>query len=166
MAPVTCPSCGERGNVPNQLIGKRIKCQKCGKSFVAGATTATAPAPDDAAKPTGGTIDVDGLDPSTWAATAVAVEAQAHEQSHEHREPSPAFTASPQGPEPADGPVRQYKVLTQKDRWFEGKFELARLEEALNHYARQGWVVRAMATPHVTGFSGGPREEIVILLER
>ena len=25
---------------------------------------------------------------------------------------------------------------------------------------------RAMATPHVTGFSGGPREELVILLER
>ena len=57
-------------------------------------------------------------------------------------------------------------MLTQKDRWFEGKFELAKLEEALNHYARQGWSVRAMATPLVTGFSGGPREEIVVLLER
>ena len=57
-------------------------------------------------------------------------------------------------------------MLTQKDRFFEGKFELSRLETALNHYAAQGWVVRAMATPLVTGFSGGPREEIVVLLER
>ncbi len=71
-----------------------------------------------------------------------------------------------EAPEPAETPRRHYKVLTQKDRYFEGKFDLARLEEALNHYAGEGWVVRAMATPHVTGFSGGPREEIVVLLER
>ena len=75
----------------------------------------------------------------------------------------------PESPDPAPepaGPTRQYKVLTQKDKWFDGKFDLSRLEAALNHYAGQGWTVRAMATPHVVGFSGGPREEIVVLMER
>ncbi len=76
------------------------------------------------------------------------------------------FTASPPSPAPAEVPHHQYKVLTQRDRFFEGKFDLGRLEEALNHYASQGWMVRAMSTPHVIGFSGGPREEIVVLLER
>ena len=67
---------------------------------------------------------------------------------------------------PPGGPTREYKVLTQKDRWFDGKFDLSRLEAALNHYAGLGWTVRAMSTPHVMGFSGGPREEIVVLMER
>jgi Domain of unknown function (DUF4177) len=168
MSPVRCPSCGEKGNLSDQLIGKKLRCHKCGASFVAGGTPAPSPVPlavGAPAAPAGDTIEVDGLDASTWASTAVAVETHAPEPEH-HHEPAPAITHSPQGLEPSDGAGRQYKVLTQKDRWFEGKFELAKLEEALNHYARQGWVVRAMATPHVTGFSGGPREEIVILMER
>jgi hypothetical protein len=154
MTPVACPSCGEKGSLPDHLIGKKIRCQKCGKSFSAGATSVepAKPAPAD------GTIDVDGLDPSTW--TATAAEAPAHP------EPLPAFVASPPSGEIPVGSGKQYKVLTQRDRWFAGQFELAKLEDALNHYARQGWTVRAMSTPHVTGFSGGPREEIVILLER
>jgi hypothetical protein len=165
MTPVACPSCGEKGSIPGHLVGKKIKCQKCHASFVAGGAPAPSPAPTDAATSTGDSIEVDGLDPSIWASTAavgVAVAVAPEAPPREHREPSPAFTASP----PDGGPARQYKVLTQKDRFFEGKFELPRLEDALNHYARQGWVVRAMATPHVTGFSGGPREEIVVLLER
>ena len=30
---VTCPTCGERGKIPSNLIGARIKCRKCGLSF-------------------------------------------------------------------------------------------------------------------------------------
>lgn len=36
--------------------------------------------------------------------------------------------------------TKEYKVLTQKDKWFSGKFDPAKLEEALNAYAEQGWV--------------------------
>jgi Domain of unknown function (DUF4177) len=179
MSPVTCPSCGEKGNLSDQFLGKKIRCQKCGNSFLAVPTLAAspvahaahaahaapaAPAANESPKPAGDSIEVEGLDPSTWAATAVAV--ATHVQEPVHHELTPAFTALPQTFEHADNPVRQYKVLTSKDRFFEGKYEFARLEDALNHYARQGWVVRAMATPHVTGFSGGPREELVILMER
>ena len=176
---VTCPSCGEKGGLPNHLVGKRIRCQKCGKSFLAAAPTAESLVSGSAlnliavaGKSSGDPIDVDGLDASTWAATAVVAVAEkvagAEQHAHEPEphEPAPAFTASPHPAEHHDAPARQYKVLTQKDRWFEGKFDLSRLEEALNHYALQGWVVRAMSTPHVMGFSGVPKEEIVILLER
>lgn len=33
----------------------------------------------------------------------------------------------------------QYKVLTQKDRFFAGKFDPAKLEQAVNSYADEGW---------------------------
>jgi len=56
-------------------------------------------------------------------------------------------------------------VLSQKDRWFSGKFDPEKLEEALRSYGRQGWRVRGMATATIPGF-GGNREELVILLER
>ena len=62
--------------------------------------------------------------------------------------------------------AREYKVLTAKDKFFDGKFDLARLEEALNHFGRQGWTVKSMSTPHVKGFSGALEETIVVLLER
>ena len=62
--------------------------------------------------------------------------------------------------------MREYKLLTPKDKFFDGKFELSRLEEALNHYARHGWVAKALSTPHVKGFSGVFEEGVVVLLER
>jgi DNA-directed RNA polymerase subunit RPC12/RpoP len=61
--------------------------------------------------------------------------------------------------------MRQYKVLTQKDKWFSGKFDPERLEQAINSYAQQGWVVRAMTTASIPGF-GGNRDELIVLLER
>jgi hypothetical protein len=174
---VTCPSCGEKGGLPNHLIGKKIRCQKCGKSFLAAAPTAESLVSGAAlnliavaGKSSGDSIDVDGLDASTWTATAVVAEkpvvaeVPVHEEAH--HEPAPVFTASHHEAEHSDAPVKQYKVLTQKDKWFEGKFDLAKLEEALNHYAHQGWVVRAMSTPHVMGYTGVSKEEIVVLLER
>lgn len=32
-----------------------------------------------------------------------------------------------------------YKVITQKDRYFSGKFSPEKLEAAINSYAEQGW---------------------------
>ena len=62
--------------------------------------------------------------------------------------------------------MKQYKVLTQKDKWFSGKFDPQKLEQALNSYAQQGWVVIASASASVNGLIGGNREEMVIIMER
>jgi hypothetical protein len=180
MAFVTCPTCGEKGRILKQLVGKRIKCQKCGTSFLVAAPASKAPAESaapaavGAAAPAvadahrGDTITVEGLDETSWAGTAVvhAEQEHDHEPDHPHDESTAAFTAAPAEPHHVAAAVKEYKVLTSKDKFFDNKFDLSRLEDALNHYARKGWVVRSMATPHVAGFSGGTKEELVVLLER
>ncbi len=59
----------------------------------------------------------------------------------------------------------KYKVLTQKDKWFSGKFDPDALEKALNAYAEQGWKVKGIATASIPSF-GGTRDELVVVLER
>ena len=62
--------------------------------------------------------------------------------------------------------MKEYKILTQKDKWFSGKFDPQKLEEALNAYAKQGWVVKAAFSADIPAVFGGSREEAVIVLER
>ena len=62
--------------------------------------------------------------------------------------------------------MKEYKVLTQKDKWFSGKFDPDRLEQAINAYAAQGWCVVSCATANFPGFISGSRDEMVVLLER
>lgn len=59
----------------------------------------------------------------------------------------------------------EYKVLSQKDKWFSGKFDPALLEQAMNAYAKQGWRVIACATADIAGF-GAVRQEFVTVMER
>ena len=59
----------------------------------------------------------------------------------------------------------EYKVLSQKDKWFSGKFDPMMLEQAINAYAQQGWRVISCATADIPGF-GGPRQEFITVLER
>ncbi len=61
--------------------------------------------------------------------------------------------------------MKQYKVLTQKDRFFGGKFDPEKLEGAINSYAAEGWVLIAATTANIPSFTGA-REEIIIVLER
>ena len=61
--------------------------------------------------------------------------------------------------------MKQYKVLSQKDKWFSGKFDPARLEQAINSYAQQGWIVKAAFSAEIPGFMGA-REEAIVILER
>ena len=61
--------------------------------------------------------------------------------------------------------MKQYKVMTQKDRFFAGKFDPEKLEVAINSYAEQGWEVKSVATASIPGF-GGAREEMIVVLER
>jgi hypothetical protein len=59
----------------------------------------------------------------------------------------------------------EYKVLTQKDRFFGGKFDPAQIEAALNAYAQQGWRMEGIATADIPSF-GNARQEIVIVMSR
>ena len=61
----------------------------------------------------------------------------------------------------------EYKVLTQKDKWFSGKFDPQKLQDALNSYAEQGWKVIAVTTAEVPGLGfSAAREEFIAVLER
>lgn len=61
--------------------------------------------------------------------------------------------------------MKEYKVLSQKDKWFSGKFDPQKLEEAINAYASQGWRVVSAFSAEVPGVFG-QREEAIIILER
>ena len=187
---VTCPTCGERGKIPPNLVGARIKCRKCGLGFqvappvakTAGVATvaATSPGggsvPSAVAEPLQG-IEVEGLDASSWAiptetaaflkgeaavpAPAVAVATPSADPVG-RVESTPAFVAA----DPAAPAAKEYKLLTSRDKIFEGKFDLGRLEEALNHYAKHGWTAKTMLAPHMKNFTGAIEEVIVVMLER
>jgi hypothetical protein len=110
-------------------------------------------------------IEVEGLDASAW---AIPTETGFSLKPEGPSETAPSSDASP-GFVPAAATAtrqREYKLLSSKDKIFDNRFDLARLEEVVNQFARQGWVVKAMSTPHVKGFSGAPEETIVVLLER
>jgi len=62
--------------------------------------------------------------------------------------------------------MKEYKVLTQKDKWFSGKFDPEKLEQGLNAYAQQGWNVIAATTASFPSLLGNTRDEIVVFLER
>jgi len=192
---VTCPTCGERGKIPSTLIGVRIKCRKCGLSFLVSppagkaavgagvgaeaaaghgaAAHAAAVGPSAAVEAHG--IEVEGLDASSWALPTEAAQALAGAHAHAHVEPHPAGAGAaapvatapdPAPPAGAAAAAREYKLLTSRDKYFDGKFEMARMEEALNHFARLGWVAKGVATPHLKGYSGALEEVFVVLLER
>jgi len=59
----------------------------------------------------------------------------------------------------------EYKILSQKDKWFSGKFDPMVLEQAINAYAQQGWRVISCATADIPGF-GTTRQEFITVLER
>lgn len=80
----------------------------------------------------------------------------------------PQPVAGSGGPRPVSGESGGryvYKVLTQKDRFFGGKFDPERLEEALNAYAAEGWKVTGIATADIASW-GGSRQELVVVMSR
>jgi hypothetical protein len=170
MPNVTCPSCGERGKIGSSFIGSRLKCKKCGSSFLVSAPVANKAASRTAAGSAGAVetprgIEVEGLDASSWSLSTEVGGALKAEVTTEPDQP--AESGSPFVPaETSPGSPHEYKLLTPRDKFFEGKFDLPRLEEALNHFGRQGWTVKTMSTPHLKGFSGALEEMIVVLLER
>jgi uncharacterized protein DUF4177 len=61
--------------------------------------------------------------------------------------------------------MKEYKVLSQKDKWFSSKFDPETLEKAINAYAEQGWRVVSIATATIPGFTG-TRDEMIVVFER
>jgi hypothetical protein len=61
--------------------------------------------------------------------------------------------------------MKQYKVLTQKDRFFAGKFDPEKLENAINSYASEGWQVISVATAKIHSITGY-RDEMIVVMER
>jgi len=51
---------------------------------------------------------------------------------------------------------KEYKVLTPKDKWFDGNYELEKLEGAINFYAAKGWYVISVTT-------NNPEEILVVM---
>lgn len=183
---VTCPTCGERGKIPSNLIGVRIKCRKCGLSFLvsppAGKAAVGAGSGGEMAAGHAGAfgpsaavefqgIEVEGLDVAAWAVPAEAGAVAAAMPSGAEIAMPAAVAESPgrSVPEQAaskPAAAREYKLLTSRDKCFEGKFDLARLEEALNQLAHLGWVAKSLTTPHLKGYTGALEEVVVVLLER
>lgn len=61
--------------------------------------------------------------------------------------------------------MKEYKILTQKDRFLSGKFDPEKLEAAINAYAEQGWSVTAATSASFPSLTGA-REEMIVILER
>lgn len=62
--------------------------------------------------------------------------------------------------------MKEYKVLTQADKFFGGKFNPEKLEQLLNEYAKIGWRVIAITSQEMAqGFKANARQEIVVILE-
>jgi hypothetical protein len=64
----------------------------------------------------------------------------------------------------AGGP-RQYKVLMQEDKGFTDKFDPEEMEQAVNAYAGQGWIVKGITTASIPWFDGN-RDKWIVLMER
>ena len=62
--------------------------------------------------------------------------------------------------------MKQYKVITQKDRFSSGRFDIEKIEAVLNAHAAEGWVVKGAATAAIPGLLGGSRDEIIVILEK
>ncbi len=83
-----------------------------------------------------------------------------------HQVPAAPVVGPPPAPA-APGQRHEYKVLSQKDKWFSGKFDPERLEEALNTHAQQGWKVLAITSASREGFlTGSGKDELIVIFER
>ena len=148
---VACPDCMQEGRVPDSFLGRRIKCSKCGGASWSRAPRAVPPPGSEGTSSRRGRWRVVRPLPSTPTFEGIVVEgfeggwseSQDDTTAEVPAEPprearTPSFGASmgvtglmrPEG-------VKEYKLLTPKDKVFDNKFDLARLEEVINAYATE-----------------------------
>ncbi len=83
--------------------------------------------------------------------------------------PAPVEVFEPKRPPPG---TREYRVITQRDEFFGGKFDPMKLQGLMNREAASGWRVVSVAAADVSTFWGsfwtgrGARQELVIVMER
>lgn len=177
---VNCPACRKGGRVPGGFAGRRIKCGKCGERFVVPSPEIEPDLPPDEEilleDPIPKelfdivTVDHPGSVGEPSLATPFDADSLVASAAEEAATPAPTpapllFPATHRSEPSMPETIREYKVLTQKDKWFSGKFDPAALESAMNAYAKQGWRVLAVTTASVPGF-GGNRDEMIVVLER
>ena len=141
---IECPWCNQEYSVDESLIGQKVRCSSCDNTFNVWGPDNPPIAPEHSdtnnakpSKPFGEFIDESAFSVSQ-------TKTQSEKRNH----------------------MKEYKVLTQKDKWFSGKFDPELLEKAINAYASQGWRVVAAATASFPGIISANREEMVIILER
>ena len=136
--------CGKSFTAKDEYAGRRAKCPACGSSLEIPLA-----------------VEPPSYDPPAFDSEVAALLSEIRDllSSQSLSTQSSTSAATDTGP-------KEYKVLTQKDKWFSGKFDPAKLEEALNAYADQGWIVKAATTASITGLIGGNRDEMIIILER
>ena len=169
---ISCPNCSEQGKLQEKFLHSRIKCKKCGKTFIPKESQSEkvvpkvdlAPQTPPAAARKPGDIEVEGLEDSAW--TVHPEPSSDSIATHPTHETKPRVEVGTAEASSAFTNCKAYKVMTTKDPYFNKQFDLSALEAALNHYSAQGWVVRSMGHPMLQGFSGGPKEELIIILER
>ena len=184
--PVTCPACSKVGNAIRPIPqGVKVRC-KCGHSFIpvpvqdAGGFGFGSISLQEAPSAPEVQVSVDESEVGDEEVPLSAADLRAGTEEDRvgfDREATLtdlwnvllAISLKLATPASVNGPVdaspKEYKVVTQKDKWFSGKFDPEKVEGALNAYAKQGWSLKGVATASVPGF-GGQRDEIVIIMER
>lgn len=154
---VTC-QCGRSLKTKDEYSGQRAKCPGCGATMVLPSIA------DDESDIEESLFDerANGLPTNEPLAADLLDEIRRTVQVI-----SRTLQERNRAPEPIDQMVqREYKVLTQKDKWFSGKFDPEKLEKAINAYAQQGWIVKGVTTASIPGGLNTYREELIVLLER
>lgn len=167
--PVICPACSKVGNSTRPIpTGVKVRC-KCGHAFIphpAEDLTNERPVPALATPPEAlglaSFVDLeDGMEADRRGAEPEATLTDVWKVLNSIE--SSILGVVLRGPTQAA--PKEYKVITQKDKWFSGKFDPDKVEGALNSYAKQGWTLKGVATASVPGF-GGQRDEVILIMER
>jgi hypothetical protein len=168
--PVTCPACSKVGHSLKPIPpGAKVRC-KCGHAFVPNPVEVEEEVFDLSSAPAATPLSSDqvsvgdlegGLEEDRLGVEREATLTDVWKVLNSIE--SSILGVALRGPTQAA--PREYKVITQKDKWFSGKFDPDKVEGALNSYAKQGWTLKGVATATVPGF-GGQREEVILIMER
>lgn len=77
----------------------------------------------------------------------------------------PSLSRKPLGFPTKEKAMKVFKVMTQKDRAFGGKFNPEKIEEALNAMGKEGWEIDGVTSAEFPSITGG-RQELVIFLSK
>ena len=62
--------------------------------------------------------------------------------------------------------MKEYKVISMEEGWLSDRFDNVKLENLLNSYARDGWIVKTVFTDERPGLINISRKYCVFVLER